>query len=210
MGATEGVCRKYLWWESCVWRMAEETAEKRRTCVCKCFVFRLQRQRERGWRRMETFSFPIYVTSKAFVSQQNVSNEKKKDNIHIIISRVPLPTNDESFLLSSFLLDNDSDTEIKGKANFLRPSLAHIRTHVARSQNASQILENIWNNKNIRCLILISSYFSLRNGRGGMGGEAKGGTRWISTFCQCVHFSFCFSLCEVEWSESGISTFLCS
>lgn len=55
----------YLWRECCVWRMAEDG----RTCVCEIF-----------WpscRKGKLFSFPIYVTSKTFVSQTESEEERK-------------------------------------------------------------------------------------------------------------------------------------
>lgn len=90
-------------------------------------------------------------------------------------------------LFLSFLLDNDSDTEIKGKANFPYATLKHSLTHTLASAFHRALLKywkKIWNNKNIRCLILISSYFSLRS-------ESGEGRRWAKTDgVEFFHFFF--------------------
>lgn len=81
----------------------------------------------RGQGKWKLFSFPICVTSKAFVSQ---SERKRKMRQHSHHNFKSSPFKKRSGLEKCFSrLDNDSDTEIKGKAT-LKHS-AHTHTHIS-------------------------------------------------------------------------------
>lgn len=166
-------------------------------------------------RKMETFLVSNLCHIEGFcVTAERLEEEKDETHSHHnstsrVLGCVPGERKSSSF--SSFS-DNDSDTEIDGKANFpVCDPQTNTRTHTSAVHRAlHKYWKKIWNNKNIRCLILISSYFSLRRATGGSEQRVVGGILF-PFFCQCVYFSFCRRIKSwgERWNERYFN-FLCS